>query len=224
MSEKKKTQIEGFENVSNALSKSESFVEQNQKPLLIGVAAIVLLVCAVLSYKAFYVMPREQTAENVIYKAEQLFARDSFQLSLKGNDNIEGFLDIIDEYGSTKSGKLAKVYAGLCYKNLGDYENAIKYLKSMDADDELLTPAIKGSIGDCYFELNEKEKAIDFYKKAAAIDNELITPVYLQRAGQVYLSLGKKSEAKALFEELKKKYPNTAYGMSADKYIEVASK
>ncbi|MCB9018590.1 MAG: tetratricopeptide repeat protein [Paludibacteraceae bacterium] len=224
MSEKKETQIEGFENVQNALGKSEAFVEHNQKPLMIGVGAIVLLVCAVLCYKTYYVAPREQAAESVIYKAEQYFARDSFRLALNGDDNVMGFLDIIDEYGSTKSGKLAKVYAGLCYKNMGEYENAIKYLKTLDADDELLTPAVKGSIGDCYFELGENGKAIDFYKKAAAVDNEMISPIYLQRAGVVYLSEGKNAEALALFNELKEKYPNTMLGNGVDKYIELASK
>lgn len=38
-----------------------------------------------------------------------------FELALVGDENGAGFLDVIEKYGSTPSGNLAKHYAGICY-------------------------------------------------------------------------------------------------------------
>ena len=51
-----------------------------------------------------------------------------YQLALEGDANGPGFLDVIDQYGSTRAGNLAKHYAGICYLRLGDLDNAATYL------------------------------------------------------------------------------------------------
>lgn len=216
------TEIEGFEVVDQTLNKSEQFVENNSKPLLIGLVAVIFLIFGYFMYKKYYSEPREIEARGLMYKAEQWFMMDSFNLALKGDENFDGFERIIDDYGSTEAGKVAKLYAGLCNKNLGNREEALKYFNSFSADDIIIAPAVKGSIGDCYLEADEKEKAVEFYKKAAAVNNDLISPIYLQRAGIVYLSLGKKSEAKKLFEEIKTKYPTSSVASEIDKYISIS--
>ncbi|MBR4840987.1 MAG: tetratricopeptide repeat protein [Paludibacteraceae bacterium] len=214
--------LEGLDNVENELNRSAEFVEKNIKPLAIGIVAVVAVVLAIFLYRSFILAPKEQEAARSLYKAENLFARDSFNLALNGDENVTGFLEIIEEYGSTDAGEVAKAYAGLCYKGMGEYEKAIQYLKGFDNNDKMLTPTIKGAIGDCYLELKDINKAIDFYKKAASADNEFVTPVYLHRMGETCLKAGKTSEALKAFEELKKKYPNSSVTMDADKFIELA--
>ena len=220
---KKGTQIQEFENVQNALSKSEAFVEKNQKVLFYGFVAVIVVICAVLGYKNYYLLPKQKEAQEAIFKAEQYFAKDSFQLALDGDGINLGFLAIIDEYGMTNTANLAKAYAGVSYKMLGDYEKAISYLKKFDEDDMALTPALKGAIGDSYLEMGEKEKAIAFFQKAAASDNDVISPIYLQRTGLVYLSMGDYKKAISAFEEIKNKYASSPLAMDIDKYIQLAT-
>jgi len=220
---KKGTQIQEFENVQNALSKSEAFVEKNQKILFYGFVAVIVVICAVLGYKNYYLLPKQKEAQEAIFKAEQYFAKDSFQLALDGDGINLGFLAIIDEYGMTSTANLAKAYAGVSYKMLGDYEKAISYLKKFDEDDMALTPALKGAIGDCYLEMGEKEKAIAFFQKAVASDNDVISPIYLQRTGLVYLSMGDYKKAVSAFEEIKNKYASSPLAMDIDKYIQLAT-
>ena len=43
-------------------------------------------------------------------------------------------------------------YAGICYAQLGKYEDAVKYLDKFSAKDQLVSPAILGTIGNCYAE------------------------------------------------------------------------
>ena len=221
--ETKGTQIQEFENVQNALSKSEAFVEKNQKPLLYGFAAIILIVSAVIGYQNYFLVPKEKEAQELVFRAEQHFKRDSFELALHGDGENLGFLAIIDEFGRTSTGDLARAYAGISYKALGDYEKAISYLKNFDAGDMALTPAVKGAIGDCYLELEEKEKAIAFFQKAAAANNDVVSPVYLQRTGLVYLSMGEYKKALSAFEEIKNKYASSQQAQDIDKYIQLAT-
>ena len=220
---KEETQVKEFESVQNALSKSEAFVEKNQKMLLYGFIAVIVVVCAVLGYKNYFLVPNEQRAQEAIFRAEQHFARDSFQLALHGDGMNMGFLAIIDEYGMTSTGKLARAYAGVSYKMLGDYDKAMSYLKKFSANDMALSPAIKGAIGDCYLEIGEKGKAVDFFQKAAASNNDVISPIYLHRAGLVYLSMEDYKKAVSAFEEIKNKYSSSPLATDIDKYIQLAT-
>lgn len=210
-------------NVQEALTKSEQFIEKNQRNILIAVGAIVLIVCAVLAYRNLYLVPKEKEAEARIYKAQQYFEKDSFQLALTGNDEFLGFEEINDKYGSTKTGKLANVYIGLCYKGLEDYENAIKYLKKFNANDEMISPAVIVSIGDCYIETGKTKEAVDYFLKAAdKADNDLVSPFALKKAAIAYEELGEYDKAVNVYTQIKDKYFNSNEGYNIDKFIERA--
>lgn len=215
--------LEGLDNVENELNRSAEFVEKNIKPLSLGVLAVIAVVLGFFLYKTQVLEPKERDAARNLYKAENMFARDSFRLALEGDEDVMGFLNIIDEYGSTDAGVVAKAYAGLCYRNLGDYDKAISFLKGFDKSDKMLTPTIKGAIGDCYLEKGEDDKAMEYYKKAIAADNEFVSPVYLHRLGETALKAGKAADALKAFEELKKKYPSSAMSQDVDKFIEIAN-
>ena len=65
--------------------------------------------------------------------AEQYYLLDSFNLALNGDGLELGLLDVVDQYGSTPSGKLAHYYIGMIYLKQGNYEDAIAHLKSIKA-------------------------------------------------------------------------------------------
>ena len=52
--------------------------------------------------------------------------KDSMNLALNGDGNIYGFLKIIDKYGSTNAGNLAKFYAGRILIGNGEFEKGLK--------------------------------------------------------------------------------------------------
>jgi len=212
-----------LQQVNEALSRSEQFIEKNQKNILIGLAAIVLLVAGILFFRHSYLVPKEKAAQEMIFIGEQYFAADSFKVALQG-DGAEyiGFEGIIDDYGATKTAKLASAYAGLCYKNMGNYEKAIDYLSKSNADDIMVSPSLVGSIGDCYVELGKPEKAISYFEKAADTDNELLSPIYLMKAARVYESLEKYGKALKIYDRIKKDYPKSQEGLDVEKFIERA--
>ncbi|MDY6800088.1 MAG: tetratricopeptide repeat protein [Bacteroidota bacterium] len=220
MSKKKVSEENQFESVENALSRTEHYIEQNQKSLTIIVLAIIVIVGGYLGYQRFIVSPKEKEAQSQMWMAEQYFARDSFNLALHGDGNYLGFLDIVDEYSITKSANLANYYIGISYLHLGQYEQAIEYLKAFESDDKMVAPIAYGAIGDAYMELDNTSEAMQYYEKAVnKSENEFTTPIYLMKVGFVHEQNQNYEKALEAYQTIKNDFPESAEGRQIDKYI-----
>jgi tetratricopeptide (TPR) repeat protein len=220
MVHKKDTTEERIEAVESALSRTEQFIESNQKILTYIIGGIIIVILLFFGFKKFISAPQEKKAQTAMFKAEYYFEKDSLELALDGDGESNGFLDIIDDYGSTKSGNLAKYYAGICYLNKGEYQKAIDYLKKFSGDDIIVSGMAFGAMGDAYMSLNNTTKAIDYYLKAADHNpNDFISPVYLLKAGWAYEVMGNWKEARSVYERIKKEFPQARETRDIDKYI-----
>jgi len=209
-----------FESIESALTRTERYVEENQKSLTIIVGAIVIAVGIYFGFTKWYLNPREEEAQKQMFVAEQYFEKDSFNLALNGIGSYPGFLTIIDDYGLTKSAKLANYYAGICYKNLGKFNEAIDLLKKFDSDDKMISNIALGAIGDCYSEINNPDEAVKYYKRAANnVKNDFTSPIYLMRAGILLEEKGNFKEAVSIYETIQEKYSKTYEGQQIEKYI-----
>ena len=218
--EKTPKPVENLVEVENALTSAERFFEANSKIISMIFGAVVVVALIFLATHRFYSLPREAKAKEQIYMAEQYFAKDSFNLAINGDGNFPGLLDIMDDYGRTKAGKLARYYAGISNLHLGKYQEAIDYLKDFSTDDLLLAPVVKGAIGDAYAELGNKEKAIKYYNEAAELNpNAFTSPIYYLKAGNLYEVMGNKEKALAAYKVIKEKYAESNEGRTIDKYI-----
>ena len=203
------------------VSKSELFIENNSKKIIYSIIAITLVVGAVLGFKHGYLIPQEKKAAAAMFKGEQYFERDSFALALNGNGaDYIGFKAIIDQYGSTDAGNLAKAYAGICYFNLGETEKAISYLKDFSCSDDMVSPSMTCLIGDCYVNMGNVKEGVSYFEKAAsAADNEVLSPIYLKKAGLAYESLKQYKDAVKAYTTIKEKYFQSVEAADIDKYI-----
>lgn len=155
-------------NVDEALSTSEAFLIKNKNALLGAVVALVVIVGGFLGYKHFISEPNELKASEAIFKGEQYFGADNFEVALKGDSlGYAGFVKLADEFSGTDAGNLANAYAGLCYAQLGKYEDAIKYLDKFSGDDLLVAPSVMGALGNCYAQTGQLDKAAATLLKAA---------------------------------------------------------
>ena len=203
------------------LSRSEQFIEKHSKNLLFGVLAVVIVVGGFLGYKHGYSLPNEKEASAALFKGEQYFMKDSFALALNGNGaDYMGFAGVINQYGGTKAGNLAKAYAGICAFKMGDTDAAIKHLESFSSADEMISPAIVGLIGDCYVNTGNTKEGISYFEKAAnQANNTTISPVYLKKAGIAYESLKQYNDAAEAYTAIKEKYATSMEAADIDKYI-----
>jgi tetratricopeptide (TPR) repeat protein len=210
------------EEKNEALVRVQGFWEKFQKPVIITIVVIVLGVGGWYGYKKLISEPQEEKAADALFKSQQYFNADSANLVLKGDgQSSKGVLYVINTYGGTKAGNLAKFYAGVSYLKLGDFNNAVKYLKDFSTSAKQVQAKAYGLLGDAYSELNKKEEAVDAYKKAASTfeTDESNSAEYLFRAAALQEVAGKTTEALALYKEVKAKFPKTDKGFQADKYI-----
>jgi len=220
MAKKKSKAEDGIVKVEEALSKTEKFIESNQKLLTIVIGGVVVLVLAFFGINRFYMTPREQEAKEQMFMAERYFEIDSLNLALNGDGMYPGFLEIIDDYRWTKSANLSKYYAGICYLKLGNAEEAAGYLKSFKGKDEIIGPMARGALADAYMELGESSKAVSSYLSAAKMrKNDLTTPLFLMKAATAYETMNEFKKALPLYDQIKKEFPNSVEAREIEKYI-----
>ena len=205
--------------VEETLTRTEQYLEENYKILLIGLAAIVLLVGLGWLGK-LYLNKRNNEAQSQMFQAEKYLEMDSLKLALNGDGNYLGFLDIAKVYKFTNSGNLAKYSAGICYLHLGNYNKAIDFLNKYSKKDKVIGSLAIGATGDAYIELGNLEKGVSKYIEAADFaKNSFNTPLFLMKAGEIYESTGKYREALKLYERIENQYPESTEGTTIEKYI-----
>ncbi len=220
--EESSTTAEVFNSLDEGASKTEEWVADNQKYILGGIGAVVLVVLVFLGYNNFVKEPNEAQASNELFQAQKHYdealkasgtAKDSlFTLSLKGAEGKFGFEEIIANYGGTNAGNLARYYAGFAYLNTGAYQKAIDQLDGFKSDENVLQPAAYGGIADAFVQLNQLEEGLAYYDKAikAAANNEYSTPRMLFKASLIAMEVGKSSVAAKYLEKIEKEYAQYA--------------
>lgn len=204
------------------VDRAKDFWGRYSKVILIASAAIILACGGYLAYKYLVKAPKEEKAVEAIFKAEEYYRMDSLKMALNGDGINAGFLKIINNYGGTKAGNLAKFYAGDIYLKLADYPNAVKYLKDFSTDAKQIQARAYKLLGDAYAEQGKNSDALDYYKKGAYHfeKDDGNSSEYLFMAAYFASRVMKNKEvAIDLFKELKEKYPRTEKGFEAEKYL-----
>ena len=199
---------------------AQHWLEVYKKPILYGIIGLVVVVGGWYAWKS-YVESNQKKAVTAMWKAEQLFERDSFSVALNNpGGGYEGFLGIASKYGSTPAGNLAHYYAGVCYLNMGKFDEAIKQLEDFSPSGEV-SPTMKyGALGDAYSEKQDFAKALKLYKEAANSGGiEDMKAMYLKRYGMLSEKQNDPSSALDAYKEVKSKYAQTADARDIEKFI-----
>ena len=215
-------QDEQLQEVNEALTGAGKWIEDNANLISWVVAGIAVIVMAVIAIDQYVIKPKAQEASNENAKAAAYFMAGDFEKALKGDEaECIGFEAIAEEYHN-QQGELAALYAGICYFEKGEYEEAAKFLNKFSADDLNIDPAASQLLGDAYVELGEYGKAVKAFEAAAKSGNEIIAPMSLKKAGIVYLHEGDKAKALKVFKAIKADFPSSSEAQDIDKYIAVA--
>jgi tetratricopeptide (TPR) repeat protein len=216
---KKDVNPTSISSVEETLTKTEQYLEENYKTLLIVLGVIILLVGLGWLTK-LYLGKRNDEAESQMFQAQKYLEVDSLKLALNGDGNYLGFLDIAKDYKFTKSANLAKYCAGICYLRLGDYNDAIDFLNKYSKKDKIVGSLAIGATGDAYVELGNLDKGISKYIEAADYaNNSFNTPLYLMKAAEIYELKGKYPDALKLYQRIEDQYPESTEGTTIAKYI-----
>lgn len=208
--------------MGNIITRYEEFIQKNQKKIIIIACAVVAVALIIFCYFHFYKAPRETKASEAIFYAENYFDNGDYQQALDGDGVHPGFISVIDNYGCTKAGKLAKLYAGISCLRLERYDDAVKFLDDYNGKDLYTAPLALMAQADALAEKGEFDAAAKLYIKAAKTnENDLTSPSALVKAGLCYLGTDN-AKALELFNQVKKDYRNSTEYIEVDKYIGLA--
>lgn len=218
MAKVNKQEAERNEELAAKVSSSEKFYNEH-KGLIWGVlGGIIVIGLAILGYSKFIYAPAVAQAQEAAFPAELNFQNGEYELALNGDGNVLGFADLIAEYGN-KAGKAVYLYAGTCCAQLGNWEEALGYLKKYSGKDAILAARAIALQGDCKAALGEHKAAAELFEKAAAKADNIFAAAYLVKAGQMYQALGQNDKALKAFKAVKEKYPQSIEAYDIDKYI-----
>ena len=217
----------------DVIQKARGFWANYNKPVTYTAAAIIILLGGWLVYKYMFKLPKEEKANDAVFVTQKYFSdfgkasSDSIKIQLaakclNGDGVNAGALKIINKFPGTAAANLCEYYAGACYLHLQQFDKAIKFLKEFDAGGATqIKSRAYGMIADASAELNKKDQALDYYKKAANVDerDEYTSSEFLFRAALFAESAGKTKEAVELFKKIKEDYPLSEKAADVDRYL-----
>lgn len=206
---------------SEVVARARDFWSRYQRTILIAAVVIVVAAGGYFGYQNFIQKPNEVKALDALFKAEEYYRMDSLQKALNGDGLNLGFVKVIEKYGSTKAGNLARFYAGDCYLRTGEFSKAVTHLKNFSTRARQIQARAYKLLGDAYSELGKYDEAISSYKKAAHhfTDDRTNSAEYLFFAASLSEKTGKTAQAIEFYKELKDKFPGTQQSNEADKYL-----
>ncbi len=201
--------------------KATTFYNENRRLITIVTTAVIVLAVA------FIIYGRNRSSNNVgastaIGSVYQLFDNGQYQLAIDGipERNVKGLRAIVDDYGNSNAGDIARFYLANAYYNLGKYQDALEQFKKFSPSDETLEISRLSGLGCCCEALGMNKDAAVYFEKAADKDPKDATCAEnLSNAARNYAKAGQKDEALSLLKKLKKEYATTSYGRDADREI-----
>lgn len=212
--------------VQEVYTKTELFLENNRKPLMIGVGVIAALIGGYFAYQFGYKKPKEAEASNAIYMADLYSEMDSLEWAINGHDGSLGYLQIAQDYSGTLVGKRANYWCGVYYRDIKlDYQQALDFFKKADFEDNTVGVLATGAVGDMYIQLGQTEEGASWLEKAAKQANNSDSrdqsgPYFGLKAAKAYLELNDTKKAQSLLEYILDNYDKKQpEGMEAAKIL-----
>ncbi|MFH0733451.1 MAG: hypothetical protein V1773_02640 [bacterium] len=200
--------------------KAVKYFDNNMKPILIVAGSVAVLAILVYLYMVKTNSDNDK-ASIELARVVSLYEAGSYQEAVDGKKgtNIVGFKQIVDSYGSTEYGEIAKVYLANSYFYLGKVEQAYEFYNDYSGDNDLYKAAAKAGIAGYYEFKKEYEKAAGSFKDAAFVSKENPSNAqYLLGATINYLKVNKKAEAKELIETIKEEYKTSDVMREIERY------
>ena len=188
-----------------------SFLKRNMTAVVIASVAFIAIVGGGIFYY-LYSQAQEAEAQELLVYAEQAFRQGEFETALWGDDDVlrTGLVDIINNYGRTSAGNLARYYAAVAESELGNYEEALRYIERFDPPRGILGVGPISFHAVMLSNLGDYSRAADVFQRAAEWDiNEATTPQNLFNAAQAAMEADEIARATRLVNRILNEYEDS---------------
>jgi tetratricopeptide (TPR) repeat protein len=209
----------------SSYAKATAFYDRNRRNISIAVTAVVVLVLAVVIYSKNRA-DNNNNATLALGQIYQVYDSGQYQTAIDGlpEKGIKGLKAIVENYGNSQNGDLARFYLANAYYFTGKYEEALKEYESFSPADELLSVSRLAGIGSCHESLGRYRDAAEAFEKAVTkAPKDPAAAENLNNAGRTYALAGEKAKAIELYKRLKKDYAASTFARDADRFIAALS-
>lgn len=186
----------------------EFYEEQKRLVTWLGVGAAVVI-AGIFGYR--YIQSAESNrADEALGSILRYYENADYRMALEGTGETLGLLDIIDQFGGTTAGNLARFYAGDALFRLADYEGALENFEQFDASDDIVGASVVAGRASIYEMNGDFERAGELYERAAGMQFNLVHgPRYLMSSARAYIQMEAYDKAQNVLEEIQDQYPDS---------------
>ncbi len=167
-----------------------------------------------------YLKDQDRLANSEMFPAVYQFEAGNYDNALHGEEAYAGFLDITQKYKHSKTRNLAHFYAGICYLQQANYEQAICYFEQFKTGDSILKARAASLIGDAYLEQGDHKQALKYYRQATEGNhNAEYAPIYWTKAARVYELQEDYEEALKCYKMITQYHYQSSYYPDLKKHI-----
>lgn len=200
--------------------KSQEYYEANKNRVYIIATSVVVIVALIFFYFN-YKSKNNETAGIELSRIKGIYSSGSYQQAING-DSLgisKGLQYIVDNYGSTENGEMAKIMLANSYYSLREFDKAEKYYKDYSGSNDIYKAASFAGIASVYEAKNDFPNAANNYLKASK-QSKLVTnnDEYMFYAIKNFALAKDTDNLKKTIKELKKEYPKSKYIAQLNRY------
>lgn len=200
---------------------AKSFYDDNQTAIfsVVGIIVAIVLVAVLYSSK----MEESNLSASVeLTRVINTYNAGLYLQAIEGKAGTQeiGLAKIVDEYGGSEQGELARIYLANAYFYTEQYNKAMEAYDDYSGSDNLMVASALAGKAGCYENGKDYESAAEYFSKAANVSEYVPSnPNYLLNAGINYLKIKNQSEAKIVLKRIKKDYSTSLAAREVDKYL-----
>jgi TolA-binding protein len=140
----------------------------------------------------------------------------------KYQDAATKFTEVVQQYGRTRPGQIARYYAGLSYLRLGQHEQAERWFRETErSGDAELAALARFQLAQFYARTGKPEEAVRLYQALAERPTTLLPKPVVLLALAEHHARSHPAEARRIYEQVRTEFPDTAAAQQAEQRLQL---
>ena len=212
--------------VKSAALQALDKIKERQRQVITGLSAAAVIVVLYVAF-ALYSSSLQSKAYSIEREAYQQYYGETSVESESAEEKWKTALDLYTKSLDVKETPSALFYAGNCYYNLKDYDNAIKqYTRFIDtfSSDKGILPLVYQKLASAYFQTNQNDKALAALAGLAEVDSGIFRDTALVLEARHYESTEEKDKALEKYRKIIADFPASPWSTEANSKVSAEEK
>jgi tetratricopeptide (TPR) repeat protein len=195
-------------------------VMENNRGIVYGALVGIVAVLAVVFGFSYVQSSRNDEAVEMMAQAVIRYENGEYAAAIDGDMSYTGLLEIIEDYGGTRAGNLARFYAADALYRMGELDRALPLFEAFDKEANFLGASAYAGEAAIYEARGDHARAADLYLRAAEVyQSDVTSPDYLQKVAREYAAAGNAAAAGRAYERIRDNYPTSTEAQNVDYYL-----